>query len=216
MSELSVTLEDLGYLRELLVDGWQVRDVDARRMSAMLRRLLVEGELGRSWRAAGLTREPSLLSLNLRRQVAGRPYVAVTVAIAGAPRLEGCRTVGHILDARGFARPQDLAKASRAPEELPLSKWLEQPGILTRGTFVARRLVVKYVANRLGGVHYGVKDNRDAPWFRALDCIPADRGYVGSDENSVKQAVFAELVAIGQTVAFSDAARALAEKSAAR
>lgn len=212
--EVALTLEDLRWLRETLADGWETSDADARRMSAVLRRLLIEGEVGRSWRALGFASEPTVRAANLRRLVAGYPYQAVEIAIAGASHLKVCRGVGSMIEAsHTLTMSKELVlRRGQADVDLRLTAWLDSPGILTRGTFVDRRVVVKYVANLLGGVHFGGdKKSKDRPWFRVLDNLPEGRTVFGRTPNTLKQPVFAEVVAIAQTIAFSQDARQMAE-----
>lgn len=57
-------------------------------------------------------------------------------------------------------------------QRLKLSEFIAQPCVVTHGTSVSRRVVIKYIANKLGGAHYD-KNRSDSAGalFRMLDKI---------------------------------------------
>ena len=89
-------------------------------------------------------------------------------------------------------------KQSSGPEQKTavLSNWLSSTCLIVNGVSVSRRDVVKYVANKLGGVHVDPSRNSKG-----------DQGYIALDEarNGVRvldlDSVYAELTAIGQQFA---------------
>ena len=63
LAEAAVVDEDLAYL----MDEWQpqLRQAEIRRLSPVLRRLLVDGQYGRAWRSLGLPGEPYVTATDL-------------------------------------------------------------------------------------------------------------------------------------------------------
>jgi hypothetical protein len=85
-----------------------------------------------------------------------------------------------------------------------LSEYLASPAIFMEGQWFGRRTILKYVANRLGGVHFGAGKGDDAKRFEALDRV---QGLVGS-----LPITHSEMLGIGWNLASTtDAARFIAE-----
>jgi hypothetical protein len=81
---------------------------------------------------------------------------------------------------------------------------MEAPAVCVRGKLIARRAVVKYVANKLGGAH--IDPRRTGPYAVLESAV--DVTLLG------KPAVYFELLSIGQALANSeDAERFVAESN---
>ncbi|MEX2645454.1 MAG: hypothetical protein WD249_04250 [Gaiellaceae bacterium] len=79
-----------------------------------------------------------------------------------------------------------------------LSEYVESAAIFYKHTYIARRHVVKYIANKLGGAHLDVSRTRkeDGPYV-LLDDLQARAHLMG------KPAAYYELLSIGQAIASS-------------
>lgn len=198
LERIKTATEDLVYLRE----EWdeEVDDSSLRRSSVILRRLLVEGEMGRAWRDLGLAKQPIVTAPSLEVWLRGVPGEQVSWAHAGGARYRGMEVSGA-LERRGAASAADLQRRHDAiggdvERQFSLSRFVESPCVVVRGQFISRREVIKYVANKLGGVH-PVDSKRNVEraadrQYQLLDSVRSSGLIAG------KNAVYFELLAIGQ------------------
>jgi hypothetical protein len=81
-------------------------------------------------------------------------------------------------------------------KEQVVSNWLSSPCMKIDGVVITRRDIVRYVANKLGGVHLDTKRNEIKDMgFLALDRVRNGVRVIDLD------AVYAEMTAIGQQFA---------------
>jgi hypothetical protein len=171
--------------------GTQVDDDSLRRGSAQLRMLLVEGLLQRAWKAAGFGCEPIIKAPKLE------PFLAlnkdIEFAVAGGGNYEGVQGAFAILN-------RDSKPAIDPPNADPefafgLRRFGESCSIFSNGLRLSRTDVVKYVANKLGGTHldFSRTDNKSA----AFQSVEKRFNYFA------KNAVYFELLSIGQSIARS-------------
>ncbi len=184
--------EDVAWLRS--IDLTQVGEAELKQISARLRRLLIDDRptLQRLRKAKGLKGEPRILSPTLDSAPG-----AVFSQNAGATR-DGL-TVQNVNFYNRAMTPEEIkaryeASTGRpADRESTLSNWLSSPTMTIGGVAVTRRDVVKFVANKLGGVHLDSRrDSAKEPGYVALDEAQA------SVRISDLDAVYAELAAIAQ------------------
>lgn len=158
-SSLAVIAEDLEHLR----DDWspEISEPDIRRGSAVLRRLLVEQELGRAWRALGFEREPRVVAVDLEAAL-GSASGSVGLAMAFGAEFRGVQFALAIVDrvpagASPSPPPPPPTRNGGYPFERPfyLSEFLESLSGVAGKVKVKRRELIKYVANVRGGVHLG-------------------------------------------------------------
>ena len=88
----------------------------------------------------------------------------------------------------------EAANRGGLKREMPLAKFLDAPAVIAEGRYVGRRAVIKYVANKLGGVHMETNRNDNDSLL--------ERG--SSMKFLDKPAVYFELLSIGQTLVNSD------------
>jgi len=83
---IRTVVEDLRYIKDQW--GQKIDDAHLRRGSTTLRRLLVEGELQRAWKAAGLLKEPFIHTATLAfiKQISADQ---ILVASAGGAQFHG-------------------------------------------------------------------------------------------------------------------------------
>lgn len=178
-----------------------------RDLSARLRRLLVDGSLQRFRKQVrGLRGEVRIMAPPPVEPVASD----VTYAQAGGGQRAGLTVEGLTFWNRALT-PEEIktryesgVKTRRALRQLTLSAWLDETCIHVTGIAASRRDVIKFVANKLGGVH--VDPKRDAKKFPAYGALDAARGSVRVAD---LDAVYHELCTIGQQFAASGDVAAL-------
>lgn len=197
------TFADLAHLAGELNE--KADDHSLRRSSAILRRLLVDDELGKAWRADGRARQPTIRAATLSRVLSKVVQRRVVVAAAGGAHYQSVAMMGMLtLD---YALPDQELKAIRAQGlpriDLPLTDYVASTTMVVSGQAISRRLLIKYVANKLGGAHHDPQrrpDKEETP-YRLLDHVRAHYELAG------KNAVYFELLAISQAVTTSPAIR---------
>jgi hypothetical protein len=205
LEQVRTTATDLRWLRE----EWdeEIDDDSLRRSSSVLRRLLVDGELGRSWRTLGLDKQPIITAPSLEAFLKGVPILMVEWAQAGGARYHGMEVSGT-LEFAGLLPPRKLDDPTRS---FSLKKFLESSCVVTKGTLISRRVLVKYVANKLGGVHsVDSSRSRRSPDERGYQALDGIRGvYKVADKDSL----YFELLSIGQCLASSPDVEGLLERA---
>jgi len=179
----------------------EVDDHSLRRSSTILRRLLVEGVLQRAWKAAGLDKEPSITASTLEPILNRFPLDKLTFAAAGGARYRGAELRGALIANYAFS-PDEVRKGFE--DGLPsattgLRAFTEAPCIVVNGELVSRRILVQYVANKLGGAHLDQTRGATAKerLYRLLD--QARREIMLLD----KPAVYFEVLSMGQALVAS-------------
>ena len=164
---------DLDYLRviaedlELLRDVWKHNypEPDIRRGSAILRRLLVDGEYLHAWKMVGLDKQPSLRAVNLSSLIEGIPESQIIVSLAMGAHYRDAYWAGICLTSNNMQIRTHESKfdSSSYPGEQTyyLSDFLGSSSGVANSKHVTRRDVIKYVANVLGGVHINPKQRKE-------------------------------------------------------
>ena len=196
---VEIVRADLAYLR----DEWDdtVDDHSLRRSSTVLRRLLVQGDLLRAWREVGLPGQPQITASTLAPVLARVPRSEIRFAAAGGAKYQGAELRGALLRNRALS----AGDVKRSYEDgMPsntqsLTAFTDAICVIVKGKPVSRRLLIKYVANKLGGAHV---DTRRGPKpedqiFALLDGA-RDITLLG------KPAVYFELLSIGQALSAAE------------
>jgi len=197
---IEVVTSDLHFLRE----EWDetVEDHSLRRSSTVLRRLLVENELQRAWKAAGFEREPMINASTLKTVLQTVLKERIIFAAAGGARYKGMELRGILMT--NYAMSESEIKQHNTdglPEEVfGLRAFIEAPCIVIKGHEVSRRVLIKFVTNKLGGAHFDPKRGKDSKesLFPLLDC--ASKEIMLADKN----AVYFELLSAGQAIVSSN------------
>lgn len=143
-------LEDLDHIRQV-INAKEAGPGEIRRISAILRRLLVERAL------------PAIATPRIGRIVLDVPDLKpVYVAFRSHPPefylAAGTSIFGSMF--AGFAVNAPPGTPSSAPDEnqieLPVESFLKQNVIFAEGRWLSRSDVIKYIANASSGVHAGV------------------------------------------------------------
>jgi hypothetical protein len=202
------TARDLRFLR--LTWDQDVSDDSLRISSPIVRKLLVEGHLQRAWKHAGFDREPTITGSTLKPMLARVGLTQIECATAGGALYKGIEMRGSML-AQFAMSPEDIQAAAKdgvPTDTLGLRAYIEAPGMVVQGREIPRRVIIKFIANVLGGVHYGSKGSQAAEvaLFKRLD--HARRTHILVD----KPSVYFELLSIGQALCASADVRRLEEK----
>ncbi len=200
ISELVRTVKaDIAYLRS----HWDqtVDDDSLRRSSPVLRRLVVENDLQRAWKEAGNPRGPMIRAPTLEGLIAEVPLSKIVFAAAGGAKYGGAELMGVL--ARNYAVPEEEIKR-RAQSGIPsklmgLREFASAPAVIVQGNLIPRRIVIKYVANKLGGAHFDSRreSNEEGVMYELLDKATVFQ-LLG------KPATYFELLSAGQALASSE------------
>ncbi len=198
------------YLRDL--DFSTARRPEVRIASSILRRLLYDGVLMATWNALGFSGQPSLEAVDLIAVLGKVPRRYVHYAYAGGAKLPGANHCGYVLfvipkaehEARGgpevFVRELQGKLAPGSTKVFPLDQFCVSPCAISGDNSVSRLELVRYVANKLGGVHL---DAGRASWS---DPLGAQQRFL--DETHIRvgrfPAPYYEIISIAQNVARSD------------
>lgn len=144
--------EDMSYLRSLR-DLEDPEKADLRRSSAVLRRLLVDGDLGQI-AAPRIGRfqinAPDNKPLYVSSRKLDFPFLA-----SGGASIFGIWSRCAIVDRAGKARTLPKEFDPEKLIDLPQESFCKQNVLCFEGTWINRKEVIKYVANVSSGVHSG-------------------------------------------------------------
>ena len=180
-------------------------DVELRWGVAALRRLLINGLLGRAWRAMGFEGEPTIPSPNvegmLKRQDLKLEHVGGLIAGGGC--VDGIEVCGLGMakvfnpetgkgadddegfavsvfnfsrDARGELTVSEYDHLVRSPTKL--TAFLRSWSVIRRGEAISRQDVIQYFAKWAGGVHSEAERGADGPAPHPFDSIEELKGKV--------------------------------------
>ena len=193
-----VVRADLAFLR----DEWdqEVDDHSLRRSSVILRRLLVDNELQRAWKAAGFEREPSVVASTLEHALAVIPIQSIGFASAGGARYRNAelRGVLNTTSALSSELRNRLFEAGVPSASQGLRSFTEASCVIVKGWSASRRQLIKYVANKLGGAHHDTKRGKTDE-----DLLFARLDKVAGVSLLNKPAIYYELLAAGQSLTSS-------------
>jgi len=160
-AQLQTVVEDLEYLNSDWVKD--ISDPEARRGSAILRRLLVEDAYGRAWRAIGLQQQPKVIAVDIKNFLGSAPQSDVDIALPAGVKIREVMMAGMcLLNRHHPANPGPPITPDGFPgeREYTLSQYLGSEAGIVRGRAATRRDVIKYFANVKGGVHLGTAERK--------------------------------------------------------
>lgn len=167
---LRTVKDDLLLLRRL--DFKRPLRSEVRVASSILRRLLYELMLLNAWRLCSLPDEPRFNAVDLDSMLASVDAKYIHYGYAGGATTDGAQHKGHVLleipkaeiDAEGQdAVIQRIAAKMGTPDmrAFTLSEFCASSCVASGAARVPRVAMVRYVANKLGGVHW---DKRRSEW----------------------------------------------------
>jgi hypothetical protein len=130
--------------------------VALRRGSTVLRQLLVQNELQRAWKAAGFEREPQIKASSLASILNQFPKEKIHFAAAGGAHYKGAELRGALVlnYAVNTAEIGENHTDGLPQETFGLRRFVEAPCAIVKGNLISRRVLIKFVANKLGGAHF--------------------------------------------------------------
>ena len=189
-------LDYLLYLKE----KWdqQIDNNSLRISSVILRRLLIEDNLGRAWRVLGLLKQPKILAPNLEEAIQHISCNKITFAQAGGANFKGM-TINYLCEVNFAMTPEQIKSRSQNRLNLSLTpfylnKFLESPCFIYEGNVINRRQLIQYITNKLGGVHIDADRDSDEQEFEFLDAISNSCRVIDKD------AIYYELLSLGQSL----------------
>ncbi|ARM85750.1 hypothetical protein [Marinobacter salarius] len=162
--------DDLLFLRNL--NFGRPSRTEVRLSSGVLRRLLHEGLLQAGWNICFESGSPTIPATDLEAMLARVPPKYIHYAYAGGAATEGAQHVGYFLlvipkDEYDRNNPGEKAKEIQslfdhgAKRDFSLPEFLNSACVISGAAGVSRLELVKFVANKLGGVHW---DNHRGGW----------------------------------------------------
>jgi hypothetical protein len=196
---IRVVRQDLEFIQSDWRDS--IPEPSLRRSSNVLRTLLVNGELGRAWRSLGLEKQPVVLAPDLDSIIRGIPRELIEFAQAGVANYKQMRVMS-LVQGNYPVTPEDFVERSRrgpfaATREFPLTRLLESPCLVFRGSTINRRELIQYIANKLGGTHIDLTRDDTKDLDRRLKEI--DELQRGMEVMGLSPCYF-ELLSLGQAL----------------
>lgn len=218
--EIRTVIEDLNYIRHAWVSD--PSDAELWRGSAILRRILIEGNLERCWRALGFNKELIIRAPNIDIVFSDRSNLQIPILFALGAEYRGIEIATMKLEEapEGYVegtKPSGLEKLGHYTD-YSVHKYLQSSSAIKQeidenrpGHFrtigIARADVIKYVANNLGGVHIGesrhVKGRKIAMRVSRFERCAEIFG---------KDALFYEILAIGQCLTKSQSIKEMLDR----
>lgn len=192
---LQTIAEDLEYLRDEWCNG--ASQAAVRRGSAILRCLLVEGNIGRAWRYVGFEKEPHINAMDINYIIGDTELHDILIATAGGATNNDMTINGMCRIRIGSHTGPETPKNGRpAPVQFGLTEYLESICAISEGNAVNRREIIKYMANIKGGVHLsnGRSKAREEALKKRVSKIEKKINISNMD------ALFHEMLSIGQAV----------------
>jgi len=197
-----VVAEDLEYL----FAEWNqdIDDASLRRNSLVLRKLLIEGLLSRV--AHEVDKQVLVMTPAIGRLITDAELRECRFFQAGGALYKGTIVQSISMISRAKTEAEIKASYERSKESIEkdypvkLNVFLKQTSLVVDGVLINREVVIKYVANKLGGAHYD-KSREDT---KAGGNISLEQKYelldkVRSDVTVAdKNAIYYELLSIGQ------------------
>lgn len=198
-----IVAEDIDFLTH----EWNqdIDDASLRRASPILRSLLIEGQLGKIAHTYG--RDIRILAPAINKDLTETELKKNVYFQAGGAKYKGMEV--QALSIVNYAKPEQEIKADYERRKkvmgksypIKLGAFLRQTSFVVDGVLIHREEVIKYVANKLGGVHYQDSRNTTTKGEATLEdkyaLLDKVRGgmYVAD-----KNAIYYELLSIGQRI----------------
>ena len=194
-----VVAEDLEYL----FAEWNqdIDDASLRRNSLVLRKLLIEGLLSRV--AHEVDKQVLVMTPAIGRLITDAELRECRFFQAGGALYKGTIVQSISMISRAKTEAEIKASYERSKESIEkdypvkLNVFLKQTSLVVDGVLINREVVIKYVANKLGGAHYD--KSREDTKAGSLEQKYELLDKVRSDVNvAYKNAIYYELLSIGQ------------------
>ncbi|MET8054942.1 hypothetical protein ABZU75_45980 [Streptosporangium sp. NPDC005286] len=176
LERLVVVGSDLNYLMSLPEDRLPTH-TEVRLGASVLRRLFIDNEFKRLWRKIGasLIAQPTVLATNIDAALDAWPPHWVLYAWGGGAKSSSAHHKGFILGAipedehEKYPSVDDLLSANPMPKQgelvrMTVDDWLKSTSAAIKTNEIgqvgiSRASIIKYIANRKGGVHFDPHQN---------------------------------------------------------
>lgn len=137
---------------------------EIRKISADMRFLFIDGNgnLKKAWKTAGLKNEPKILVPSFLNKTDNS--VNSTIFTGGGANINGMQIMGFSYSDRALSDEEikadyekERASINAPAEQIGLNAYLNSKVVKVNNIMLSRREIIKYVANKLGGVHYDEK-----------------------------------------------------------
>jgi hypothetical protein len=206
---LRVVRDDLEFLGAL--DYVRPSRSAVRVASSILRRLFADGMYLNAWTISGLAGEPRFKAVDLGAVVSKVEPKYIHYAYAGGAKTEGAHHNGYALfvvpkadaEAEGYEAAAKRISSLLNPgqyKEFTLREFCDSPVVISGSASVSRLGMMRYVANKLGGVHW---DSTRGDW---TDPVGSRHRLLDEGHLIVGRlpAPLYEIISIAQAVASSD------------
>lgn len=194
---LDLVQSDLIFIRENSKP--EADDHSLRRISGQLRHLLVDQALLKAWRLLQLTpKQPTIITTKLDLDN------NCDFAVAGGGQANGIQvanvrvTIGRTLGEEEIRKRYEAEKDKPLKQAFTLQEFKDSSAFICGGKKIKREQVIKYVANKKGGVHLDTSRKKDEEAYRLLD--QADNGMLIAG----KKTLYLELLSIWQALTSSN------------
>jgi len=190
---LKMVYEDLEYITK----EWNQKDVsdaNLRRSSNILRKLLIDGDIFKVARMLDIKK--------LRVLSSGEEYPNLPGSIihqSGGGKFGGMRIKGFTVYNRALL-PKEIKSSykeskKRKNKPIKLHEFIQRPSLIIQNIKINREEIIKYICNKLGGVHYDSKRREESDLDKKYKILDE---YNKSNNLAGKNAVYFELLSIGQ------------------
>lgn len=198
--------EDLEYFdREW---GNEVTDATLRRGSTTLRKLLIQGDLFKAWNAKRMADEPYVIAPRLEAGLFCTPTQRPHIGLAGGGEFGALHLSLAVAHISAEPEPPPHIPDAATTHRFRLAEFVESASLYAEDTVVSRGEIVKYVANKLGGAHTDFSRRKKDAVHALLDRVAPQFAFLTSLKLPAKNAVYFELLSIGQLVGRSPSMRA--------
>jgi hypothetical protein len=201
---LETVKEDLDYL----FTEWNkdINDVHLRITSTILRRLLIDGTLGKS--AGIFKRQIGIMTPLICEIESQRDFKDVEFYQCGGAEHKGMMIQSAIVIKRALSQ-EEISKQYQDEKDLygknhpvKISVFMKQISFVIKSIKINREEVIKYVCHKLGGAHYDNKRNLDGDASKTS--LEYKYALMDNIHNSVmiaeKNAIYYEILSIGRMI----------------
>ncbi len=197
---VQVVWEDLGHIVSSWPEG-EVDDATLRRESTVLRRFLAYDDLIKVWVTVMGRGAPFMVAASNVAVVDGKRLHQMDFCSSSEVRQPTGTSYSVLVKVGDLSEKMPVGLSRTAP--MKLKKFIFGYSCVVQGVLIRRNDVVQFVANKLGGAHYDT--GRQKPNDEALSKL-------GSYTVMDRDAVYYEMLAVGQALARSKSCSALLQR----
>lgn len=197
-------VEDLFYLKRTWYN--EIDSGELRRGTAILRRLLLEGEYSALWRFLKFEKEPSVICVNLDVVLPLFDSAKIVFAFASGAKIAGiqCSSIVFHEGDECLAYTEEVAESSIV--RMSISQYIKSTTAFVEGKKISRREYIQFIANKCGGVHLKKRKEILTDEFKSIKNLE-DKVYI-----NFQDAFFHEVQSIGQAVTNSESCELLLQR----